>query len=576
MSETPDISDEQTVPAMAAVSPDTNLPGTPVDISQAQTAAMTPVPSSSGASGMPMDFGPLIDDEDDFDLTPPPPMAHPRRRLRWPAWVAIGLLVILIGAGILVFQRSSQTPPVQYTQSTAATGNLTVTVAGSGPVAPNAVYNLNFSAAAPITAIYVKVGERVTKGQKLAALDPTTLQDAVNQAQNTVNSASTSLSQAQTSLNNAKTQQSTSLSIAQLNEQKALAACVPAASPTTTPPTVGPNTPTPVPTATPNLSATSTAESTCQQLARQQYTQAQQQAGSSVTTANNQVTSAQQQLNNAQTALQTAQDNLKNDVLHAPHDGLIEAVNGLVGEAASGGNSSGSSGSSSSSSSALIVLVDDSTLSIQAAVSESDIATIKVDQPATFTVSAYPSQTFRASVASVDTLGTTSSSVVTYAVDLAVDMQSLSGANIYAGMTATTNITTAERISTLLVPSTALTFATTALQNGEISRSQLSSLLGSSSSTVTAGGSRGIVVELKGGQLVPVLVTKGLTNGQETEILSGLQEGDQIVVAQTGGTTSATPASGGGGRGNFGGGGFGGGGGGGGGGNTIIVPKGGN
>ena len=123
-------------------------------------------------------------------------------------------------------------------------------------------------------------------------------------------------------------------------------------------------------------------------------------------------------------------------------------------------------------------------------------------------------------------------------------MQSLNSTHIYPGMTATVNITTAERIGTLLVPSSALTFATTALTNGELTRSQLSSLGSSSSTKGSTGGSRGIVIELKAGKLVPLLVTTGLTNGQETEILSGLQEGDQVVVGQTGGTTTTSSSSG--------------------------------
>ena len=159
---------------------------------------MAALPSGFGA---PMDFGPLIDDTEDFDFTPMPPIVNSRRRRpRWLVWLIVGLLVILIGGGIFTFLRSSGTKPVQYTQSAVTTGNLTVTVAGSGPVSPNAVYDLNFSASAPITAIYVKVGDRVTTGQKLAALDPTTLQDAVNQAQVTVNSAQNSLNQAETNL----------------------------------------------------------------------------------------------------------------------------------------------------------------------------------------------------------------------------------------------------------------------------------------------------------------------------------------------------------------------------------------
>jgi multidrug efflux pump subunit AcrA (membrane-fusion protein) len=550
MSETPDISEMHTLPAMEAMSPDTDGQGTSIDlepltnntnaddlasqphISELHTVpAMAAMPMNAGGPGGIMDFGPLIDDDtNEDDLTPLPSIPRRRRRLRWTAWAAIGLLVLLIGGGIFVYLHSNSSPPVQYTQAAVTMGNLSVTVSGSGPVQAKAVYNLNFpssssSASSPITAIYAKVGDRVKAGQKLAALDPTALQDAINQAQVTVNNDETSLTQAQKALSNAQTTQNTALNIAKLNEQKALAACTPAATPTP-----GAGTPTPAV----DTDATETAESTCEQLARQQYTQAQQQANSSVTSASTQVASAQQKLSNDQTALATAKDNLKNDILLAPHNGSVEAVNGLIGETP--GNST-----------PLIVLVDDSTLSIQASVSESDIATVKVNQPATFTVTAYPSQTFRASVTSINTVGSSSSSVVTYTVDLAVDMQSLNGATLYPTMTASANITTDERLNTLLVPSAALSFSMTALQNGELTSSQLNSLGGSGSPAGTTG-SRGIVVELKAGKLVPILVTTGLTNGQQTEILSGLKEGDEVVVAQTGGKTtgSSNPSSGGG------------------------------
>lgn len=541
------------------------------DISEAHTIPAIPAMSAApaGVAGMPMDFGPLIDDMDDmddFDLTPMPPVRRPgNQRKRWLSWLIIGLLVVLLGGGIITYARLTRAPSVQYTQAAATVGNLAVTVSGTGPVQANAVYNLNFSASAPIKAIYVKVGDQVTAGQKLASLDSTSLQDAVNQAQTNVNAAQTSVNQANTNLNNTKTQQATALNIAFLNEQKALSACTSSSGTTGGTGSSNGGNPgaTPSPTATPDAAAIAN----CQALAKAQFTQAQQQANSSINSATNQVTSAEQQLSNANTALQTAKDNLANATLTAPHAGVIESVNGLVGETAGGGNGS-SGGSASSGSSAFIVLVDASTLNIAAQINEANIASVAVNQSAQFTVAAYPSQTFRASVTGIDTMGSTTSNVVTYLVNLAVDMQSLNDAHVYPGMTATVNITTAERISTLLVPSTALSFSTTALQNGELTRSQLGSLVSSGSSTSATGGSRGIVIELKAGKLVPVLVTTGLTNGQFTEILSGLKEGDEVVVSQTGGTTSTgtNTNNGGGGRGGFGGGGFGGGGFGGGGG----------
>src|SRR5258707_1448202 len=202
MSETPDISEIHTVPAMEVV-----LPG-------------------AGGSGTPMDFGPLIDDDtDDVDLTPMPPMRR-RRRPRWIIGLIIALLVVLIGGGIFAYMRSTGSAPVKYTQVAVTLDSLSVTVSGSGPVEAKAVYDLNFpSASSPITALYVKAGDHVTKGQKLAALDPTALQDVINQDQVTVNNDEASLAEAQTALSNAQTAQATSLRIAKLNEQKALAAC---------------------------------------------------------------------------------------------------------------------------------------------------------------------------------------------------------------------------------------------------------------------------------------------------------------------------------------------------------------
>lgn len=459
-----------------------------------------------------LDFGPLIEnDTENIDIQQVAPAfkpARPRRRRLWIVPLVILLLILLVGGGVFAYIRFTAPSPVTYTQAAATIGNIVVTASATGPVQASAVYNMNFTASGQIQEIDVHVGEQVKQGQVLAKLNSSSLQDAVNQAQQNVYSAETSIGTAQSSLGNAYAQESAALKVAYDNEQNALNACSTATNPTPR----------------------------CTQLAQDQYYQARLQAYSSVTSASGQVASAQQQLSSVQAALQTAKDNLNAATLTAPHAGTIEAINGVVGENAG----SSSSSSSSSTSSAFIVLVDASTLDIAAQVNEASIGNVAVNQPATFTVAAYPSQTFRASVSSIDTEGQTSSNVVTYTVNLAVDMQSLNNAHVYPGMTATVNITTAERIGTLLVPASALTFSTTAIQNGELSRTALRSLASGSSTTT---GSRGIVVELQKGKLVPVLVTTGLTNGQYTEILSGLKEGDQVIVSQTGGTTATSSSS---------------------------------
>ena len=234
-------------------------------------------------------------------------------------------------------------------------------------------------------------------------------------------------------------------------------------------------------------------------------------------------------LQSAELQLQTAQDTLAAATMTAPANAIVAAINGIVGQTASSGSATSS----------FIVLVDTSGFTITASVNEVDIANVQVNQPVRFTITAYPTQTFRATVSSISIIGTTSAGVVSYPVTLTVNMDSIGTAHLYPGMTATATITTAQRIGVLLVSNSAFTFTTTALQAGVISRSALTQLVGSAGKQGGSGAqstsSRRVVLVLRNGQLVPVLVTVGLTNGSLSEVLSGLNQGDQVVVGATGG-----------------------------------------
>jgi len=442
----------------------------------------------------------LDEEETDLALTEPRP---PRRRRIW----IIGLIVVLVtvlASGGIIYARRASASPVRYTQATASIGNLAVTISATGPIVPNAEYDLNFAATGLVSAIDVHIGQQVKAGQTLATLNSTSLHDALVQAQQSVNSA-------QQAYNNATNSRNSTDYLASL----AIAAATDTYN---------------------NSRQTQSDLDQLNQTKAQQYAQEQ--------NAQDQVNSAYEQLLSAQDQLKAAEDNLANATLTAPANATVAAIHGEVGENVGAGGGSSSS-SSSGSAQPFIVLLDMSKLGISAQVNEADIANVQVGQPARFTVAAYPSQTFRASVASVEPVGQTTSNVVNYTVNLNVDQQSLNGAHLYPGMTATVTITTAERLGTLLVPSSALSFFTTALQSGELSRSALQPLFASGgTASSSAQGGRGIVLELRNNKLTPVLVTTGLSNGQYTEILSGLQSGDQVVIGQTGGnTTSSTTSS---------------------------------
>jgi HlyD family secretion protein len=149
------------------------------------------------------------DANDDLGGTP----ASWWQRHRALSTIAVILLVILLGALILRLTRHQA--PVTYQSQQATRGNLAITISATGPI-QSATYNLIFSGqGGKIDEIDVKVGQKVTKGQVLAKLDKTALQDAVNQAQIAVNNAQASLNAAIASANSSSGNSNASVSAAQ-------------------------------------------------------------------------------------------------------------------------------------------------------------------------------------------------------------------------------------------------------------------------------------------------------------------------------------------------------------------------
>jgi Biotin-lipoyl like len=96
------------------------------------------------------------------------------------------VLLVVLGAGLLYMQLNRQPPP-SYQYGPVTQGDLALTIDATGPLQSPATYNLVAATSGIIEKIDVKVGQKVTRGQVLAELDKTALQDAVNQAQATVN-----------------------------------------------------------------------------------------------------------------------------------------------------------------------------------------------------------------------------------------------------------------------------------------------------------------------------------------------------------------------------------------------------
>jgi len=134
-------------------------------------------PGTGGLLALP-GLGEEEEEEEEEAVLPPSP---PWWRRRGAIIAAILLVLLILGIiflpGILFPKRQ-----VTFQTQSVTTGNLALTITATGPL-QGATYNINFKGTGTISQIDVVVGQHVNKGQIVAKLDPTSLQDAVKQAQ---------------------------------------------------------------------------------------------------------------------------------------------------------------------------------------------------------------------------------------------------------------------------------------------------------------------------------------------------------------------------------------------------------
>jgi HlyD family secretion protein len=177
----------------------------------------------------------------------------------------------------------------------------------------------------------------------------------------------------------------------------------------------------------------------------------------------------------------------------------------------------------------LFRLAEDLTkMELQVDVDEADVGVVHEGQEATFTVDAYPDQTFPAKITQVRYGSETKEGVVTYKTVLTVDNSALS---LRPGMTATALITVNKKENVLLVANSVFRFVPP--QTAPAEKKSGSGLLGAmlprppprSDSKLPAASASASkeqqVWRVGDAGLIPVTITKGVTDGIATEITSG-------------------------------------------------------
>jgi HlyD family secretion protein len=239
---------------------------------------------------------------------------------------------------------------------------------------------------------------------------------------------------------------------------------------------------------------------------------------------------AQAKVDNARSALTVAQNNLQAATLVAPTGGTVANVSGSVGQ--------------------FITLTDISAPNVTAQISEADIGRVVPGQKVTFTLSAFPGRTFTATVARIDPVGQVVSNVVTYSVVSTVDPTDVT---LLPTMTATVSIITQQAADVLVIPNSALSFATEQATTGA----------GAPAGGAGAGGQRragaggqpqaaqptdptqgrtAVAMVLTDGQAIMRQIQVGTSDERNTQVIAGLEPGDQVITGQAVTGTTTTPA----------------------------------
>jgi HlyD family secretion protein len=220
-------------------------------------------------------------------------------------------------------------------------------------------------------------------------------------------------------------------------------------------------------------------------------------------TAGTQVSAAKAQQSQTEAALQIAETNLRYASIVSPVNGIVVSRNVDTGQTVA----------ASFQTPTLFTIAQDLTkMQIDSSVAEADIGKIQVGQPVEFSVDAYPDSPFQGKVSEIRNAPITVQNVVTYDVVVKVENPEL---KLKPGMTANVSIIVSSKKDVLRISNAALRFRPPAEKRDVAAKK---------------GKGSGIWV-LENEKLKRIAITTGISDGTNTELLSGeIREGQEIIV----------------------------------------------
>jgi HlyD family secretion protein len=396
------------------------------------------------------------------------PMQLTRRKL---LIVCLALALLLVGLGVSgVFRKAKPVPPEKIVAT--ERGDIARSVVARGKIEPLSKVEVKSKANGIIKALLVDVGEAVTEGQVLAELDKEDLQAQVRGAKAALDGEQANLQAATAGEAKARIEAANpELEFARRDFERAQ-----------------------------GLFKEKVASQQQLDDASRAYEVSrnkQQLLDATVQTCAAQVQQARAGVEAAKASLDRAEENLRYSTIRSPLNGIVLIRPTEIGDAVSSILNLGSAAT------LIMTLGDVSSVYIKGEVDEADIGKAACGQRVRTKVESFPNESFEGVVKRISPMGKEQNNVTTFEVRVTISNPQ---GKLRASMTANAEIVLEERKSVLLIPETSLIYdkdKNVSVQFLDRSAKQ-------------------------GWRKVPIKI--GISNGQRTEVLEGLKEGDKLVL----------------------------------------------
>jgi HlyD family secretion protein len=385
---------------------------------------------------------------------------------------SIGLVLVLLIAGGLIAATRGGTKIDPSKLQKVEKGDLAKSVVATGKVTPITKVEVKSKASGIVKKLLVDAGDKVKKGQLLAQLDKEEIEAQVEQSRAGAQAAEASLTSAEADYERAKVDaEGPDVPLLKRAYDRAIGMAKEGVVST---------------------SALEDAEKNYElALNKQNVSKAQ------ATVLKAKIAQSQGQLAQDRANLKQLEEQLSYTDIESPLDGVVLSRDVEMGDAVSSILVLGSSAT------LVMTLGDTSSVYVKGKVDESDIGKVYLGQPARIKVESFKDKTFNGVVTKISPMGVEKDNVTTFEVRVSINNP---GGELKAEMTANAEIILEEHKSVLQIPEGAIIYDKDKKASVEVPDPS------------TKDGKKKIAVNI------------GISNGAKTELLSGLKEGDQVVL----------------------------------------------